>query len=71
MLLKKVKYRGRKVYSRTKAILANIERLRQIMHEVVNIYGIDSQQALIASQQLDAELNEYYRLQRKIEKIAS
>jgi hypothetical protein len=53
------------------AILVNIERLRQKMHELVEIYGIGSTQALIASQQLDAELNAYYRLQSKVKKIAS
>ncbi|TWH48484.1 Spo0E like sporulation regulatory protein [Sporomusa sp. KB1] len=53
------------------AILASIEHLRQKMHELVEVYGIGSHQALIASQQLDAELNAYYTLQRNVEKIAS
>ncbi|WP_094602996.1 hypothetical protein SPSIL_024630 [Sporomusa silvacetica DSM 10669] len=53
------------------AILASIEHLRQEMHELVEVYGIGSPQALIASQQLDAKLNAYYTLQRNVEKIAS
>jgi len=53
------------------AILASIEYLRQKMYELVEVYGIGSPQALIASQQLDAELNAYYTLQRNVEKIAS
>lgn len=53
------------------AILVSIERLRQKMHELVEVYGIGSTQALIAIQQLDTELNAYYRLQRNIEQIAS
>lgn len=51
------------------AILANIERLRQKMHEIVEVYGIGSTQALIASQQLDAELNVYYRLKETLSRL--
>ena len=59
------------MHSRAKAILSRVEHLRQKMYEIVDLYGIDSQQALIASQHVDDALNEYYRLQRKVEEIAS
>lgn len=51
--------------------MSQIERLRQRMYEVVNIYGIASQQAIIESQHVDDVLNQYNRLQIKIEEIAS
>ncbi|MPM28571.1 hypothetical protein SDC9_75097 [bioreactor metagenome] len=57
--------------SRKDEILSQIELLRKKMHEVVDIYGLASPQALIASQHVDNALNEYNRLQFTVEEIAS
>ena len=59
------------MYSRKEVIQSRIEYLRQKMYEIVNVYGITSPQALIASQYLDYALNEHNRLQLTVKEIAS
>lgn len=57
--------------TRKEAIQLQIELLRQNMYEVVNLHGIRSPQALIASQYVDYTLNKYNRLQITLKEIAS
>ncbi|MEW6182676.1 MAG: aspartyl-phosphate phosphatase Spo0E family protein [Bacillota bacterium] len=43
-----------------KEILMRIEDLRYRLHELYELKGLEDQEVLVASQILDATLNEYY-----------
>lgn len=43
-------------------ILIKIEDLRYRLHELYELKGLEDQEVLVASQILDATLNEYYRI---------
>lgn len=48
--------------SKIEYILVRIENLRQDMHRLAGKKGITAPEVLTISQQIDVELNEYYKL---------
>ena len=53
-----------------KTILDQIEFLRQQMHYTASIYGMRHPKVLEASCRLDEAINEYYRAQKKQDKLS-
>ena len=46
-------------------ILEKIEELREKMHKTAEVKGLADPETVVASQMLNAVLNEYYRLMKK------
>lgn len=56
----------KEVSSKIEYVLEKIEKLRQDMHLLAGKKGITAPEVLIISQQIDVELNEYYRLRKYV-----
>ncbi len=52
--------------SKIENVLGKIERLRQDMHRLAGKKGIQDPEVLTISQQIDVELNEYYKLRKYV-----
>lgn len=56
----------KEVSSKIENVLGKIERLRQDMHRLAGKKGIQAPEVLTISQQIDVELNEYYKLRKYV-----